>query len=416
MTGPLPSAIGKPQRNAKVALPNESGNQLTIITWAVRPLALAIICLLPTAIQAADSPGRISAAVGRAFRPLLQEYDVPGIAVAVTLDGQPYFFSYGLASRERNTPVTKDTLFEIGSVSKTFTAIFASYAQTLGKIALDDHPGKYMPQLRDSAIDAARLLNLGTYTAGGLPLQFPDAVTNDAGMVAYFRQWKSSAAPGVQRRYSNPSIGLLGHVTALAMNGDFADLVETELFPRLGLSHSHIRVPEAEMAGYAWGYDKANKPIRVNPGVFDAEAYGVKSTAADMIRFVEANIRPETLEAPMRRAVEGTHIGYFRIGEMVQGLGWEQYPYPITLDRLLAGNSGTIAMEPHAATPLKPPQSPSKPTLFNKTGSTNGFGAYVAFVPEKRIGIVMLANRNFPIPARITAAHAVLMQLSAQAP
>jgi beta-lactamase class C len=311
--------------------------------------------------------------------------------------------------------VTEDTLFEIGSISKTFTATLASYAQALGKISLDDRPGGYMPELIRSAVDEASLLHLGTYTAGGLPLQFPDAVTNHAEMETYFQQWKPSAAPGLQRRYSNPSIGLLGHVTGLAMNGDFADLIETELFPRLGLRRSYIRVPEAEMKSYAWGYDKADEPIRVNPGVFDAEAYGVKSNAADMIRFVESNVRPDRLEATIRRAVEGTHVGYFEIGEMVQGLGWEQYPYPIPLDRLLAGNSTTMVMEANPASRLTPPRTPSRPTLYNKTGSTNGFGAYVAFVPEKRIGIVMLANKNFPTPARIEAAHAVLERLSPEA-
>ena len=196
-----------------------------------------------------------------------------------------------------------------------------------------------MPELRGSAIDKASLLNLGTYTAGGLPLQFPDTVTTDAEMVKYFEQWEPDAVPSAQRRYSNPSIGLFGRVTARAMNGGFADVVEAELFPKLGLRHTYIRVPEAEMGRYAWGYTSDNKPVRVNPGVFDAEAYGVKSTAADMIRFVEANIRTERLARPMRRAVEGTHIGYFKIGEMVQGLGWEQFGYPITLERLLAGNS-----------------------------------------------------------------------------
>jgi beta-lactamase class C len=376
-----------------------------------RRLALAMIsssCLLPTSIQAADRSGKIADAVERAFRPLLAEWDVPGMVVAVTIDGQQHFFSYGVASRDGNAPVTKDTLFEIGSISKTFTATLACYAQALGKIALDDHPGTYMPQLRHSAIDAASLLHLGTYSAGGLPLQVPDAVTNDAQMTAYFQQWKPSAAPGAQRRYSNPSIGLLGHVTALAMRRNFADLVETEIFPGLGLSHSYIRVPKAEMDNYAWGYGKDNTPIRMSPGVFDAESYGVRSTAADMLRFVEANIRPETLSGPIRRAIEGTHVGYFRIGEMVQGLGWEQYPFPIALERLLAGNSVAMIMEANAATRLTPPQAPSRPTLFNKTGSTYGFGAYVAFVPERKIGIVMLANKNIPIPARITAAHAAL--------
>ncbi|HVY59156.1 MAG TPA: class C beta-lactamase [Xanthobacteraceae bacterium] len=372
--------------------------------------------MLAIPAQAAGRDAEITAVVGRTFRPLLDAYDVPGIAVAVMADGKSYFFGYGVASKDSKTPVTKDTLFEIGSVSKAFTATLVSYARTIGAISLDDHPGKYMPQLRHTAIDKASLLNLGTYTAGGLPLQVPDGVTNDAEMLTYFRTWKPSAPPGAQRRYSNPSIGLLGYIAGLAMNGNFADLIETQLLPKLGLSHSYIRVPQAEMSNYAWGYDKSNKPTRVRPGVLDAEAYGIKSTAADMIRFVEANIRPETVEPPLRRAIDGTHVGYFKIGEMMQGLGWEQYPYPITLDRLLAGNSGKMSLQANAARELIPPQTPSRPTLFNKTGSTNGFGAYVAFVPEKKIGIVMLANKNFPIPARVTAAYAVLEQLSSEGP
>jgi beta-lactamase class C len=391
---------------------------MTVIARAARALALVVacLCLAPTAAPAADSPDKIAAAVDRSFRPLLPEHDVPGIAVAVTIDGRQHFFSYGVASREGRRPVTRDTIFEIGSLSKTITTTLAGYAQALGKLSLDDDPGKYMPELRGSAIDAARLLHLGTYTAGGLPLQFPDSVASNAEMPAFFRDWKASASPGAQRRYSNPSLGLFGHLTALAMNRDFTELVESELFPKLGMTGSYIRVPQARMNDYAWGTSKAGQPIRVNPGVLDAPAYGVKSSAADLIRFVEANIAPEGLDPQIGRAIQATHVGYFRVGEMVQGLGWEQYPWPIPLERLLAGNSSTMVMEPNAAAELTLPAAPSAPTLFNKTGSTNGFGAYIAFVPAKRIGIVMLANKNLPIPARITAAHAVLEQLAADAP
>jgi beta-lactamase class C len=376
------------------------------------PLAFAI-SLLPTPLHAAETPAKLTAAVDAAVRPLLKTHDVPGIAVAVTIDGKQYFFNYGVAARDTGRPVTQDTLFEVGSVSKTFTALLASYARTQGKLSLDDHPSKYMPALQGRAIDKASLLDLGTYTAGGLPLQLPGSVSNTATLVTYLQQWTPSAAPGTQRRYSNPSLGLFGHITSLAMKGSFADLMEQEIFPKLGLRDTYIRVPAVKMDAYAWGYDKANRPVRVRPGVFDAETYGVKSTSADLLRALEANMRPETLQPPMRSAVAGTHVGYFRVGEMVQGLGWEQYPYPVSLERLLAGNSDRMIYEPNAATKLTPPQAPAGPTLFNKTGSTGGFGAYVAFVPAQRIGIVLLANRGIPIPARVAAAHAVLAQLAA---
>ncbi|CAA0127112.1 Beta-lactamase [Mycolicibacterium vanbaalenii] len=375
---------------------------------------VGLLCTLSIAGPAAGRPDALAVVVDEAFEPLLSRYDIPGLAVAVTVDGRQHHFTYGVVSRESGASVTPETIFEIGSLSKTFTATAATYAQALGRISLNEHPGTYMPELAGSAIDRATLLNLGTYTAGGLPLQFPDDVTDQTQMQTYFQRWTPDAAPGEQRRYSNPSIGLLGHLTALAMNSSFTGLVEGQLFPELGLTRSYIEVPESQMGGYAWGYDADNRPTRVSPGVLDAEAYGVKSTAADMLRFVEANIAPAGLEAPMRDAVEGTHVGYFKVADMVQGLGWERYPFPVGVDQLLAGNSTDMALQSNPAVPLTG-QPTSGPALFNKTGSTNGFGAYAAFVPEERIGIVMLANKNFPVAARITAAHAVLQKLSVEA-
>lgn len=378
-------------------------------------LATAILSsLTATAFAEGNEQARIAAAVDKAIRPIMREHKVPGMAIAVTVDGRRTFANYGVASKETNAPVTENTLFELGSISKTFTGTLASYAKVMGKLSFDDHPSKYVPALSGSAIDKATLVHLGTYTAGGLPLQFPDEVESDADMLTYFSNWKPAAEPGKQRRYSNPSISLFGHAAGLAMGGSFAQALETELFPKLGLKHSYVTVPESAAGSYAWGYGKADKPIRVNPGVFDAEAYGVKSSAADMIRFVEANIRPEQFDNALRRAIEGTHVGYFDSGKMVQGLGWEQYSYPVSLEQLLDGNSRTMALDAKAVTGLRPPKLPNGATLYNKTGSTNGFGGYVAFVPEKKIGVVMLANRNFPNPERIKAVHAILKTLAAE--
>ena len=373
-------------------------------------IAFASLCLPPLAGSAADTAA-LREAVDKAIKPLMAQHEVSGMAVAVTVDGQTTFFSYGLASKEKNIPVSENTLFELGSVSKTFTATLACYAQGQGKLSFDDHPGKYMPQLKGSAVDRASLLELGTYTPGGLPLQMPDEVTDDAQMLAYFRNWHPDAPPGTMRRYSNPSIGLFGHLAARALQSDFADAVEGRLLPALGLKHTYIRVPAVAMPDYAWGYNSANKAVRVNPGVFDAEAYGVKSSAADMIRFVQANIDPGRLAAPIGQALACTHTGYFRIGDTVQGLGWEQYRAPVSLAQLQAGNSEKMSRGLNEATRLLPPQTPPRDTLFNKTGATGGFGAYVLFVPDQRAGIVMLANKNYPNAARVEAAHAILSQL-----
>ena len=374
-------------------------------------VAAALCVCLPAPTHAADDAAKLRAVVDQSIRPVIAEYDLPGVAVAVTIDGQASFFNYGLASREHHTPVTENTLFELGSISKTFTATLASYALATGKLSLDEHPGKYLPALKGAAIDKASVLHLGTYTAGGLPLQFPDEVPDD-GMLAYFKQWKADAAPGTQRRYSNPSLGLFGHMAALSLGSGYADAIESRILSGLGLKHTYVRVPANAMRDYAWGYNQANKPGRMSPGPLAAETYGIRSSAADMIRYLQLNIDPSGLETPLRRAVEGAHVGYFKIGGMVQGLGWEQYAYPVSLADLQAGNSQSMIWEANPASALVPPQTSPPATLFNKTGSTSRFGAYAAFVPAKKIGIVILANKNYPIPARVKAAYEILEQLA----
>jgi beta-lactamase class C len=163
-------------------------------------IAVAAACFAPSASQAADDNARLRAIVDQAIRPVIARYDVPGMAVGVTIDGQPYVFNYGLASIENSTPVSDATLFELGSISKTFAATLASYAQVTGKLSLDDHPGKYMAELKGSPIDKATVLHLATYTAGGLPLQFPEDLSDEQ-VAGYFQNWKPKAAPGGQRQH-----------------------------------------------------------------------------------------------------------------------------------------------------------------------------------------------------------------------
>ncbi|MEB0048552.1 MULTISPECIES: class C beta-lactamase [unclassified Pseudomonas] len=363
-------------------------------------------------IAQGQTDAQIQRIVDAAIQPVMQQQGIPGVAIAVTVNGTPHYFNYGLASRENQQAVTSDTLFEIGSVSKTFTATLAAYAQATGKLSLSDKASQLLPTLRGSAFDTISVLQLGTYTAGGLPLQFPDAADHPDKMLAYFKQWKPTYAAGTHRLYSNPSLGLFGYLAAHSMGAPFDQLMEKTLLPKLGLQHTYFKVPQDQMGLYAQGYNKDDQPVRVGPGALDAEAYGVKTSASDMIRYVQANMKPGKLEKPLQQAIASTHTGYYTVGDMTQGLGWERYTYPITLDKLLSGNSTPMAMEAHTVQWLSPPQPEPKSVLINKTGSTSGFGTYVAFVPARDIGIVIMANKNYPNSDRVKVAHQILSALA----
>ena len=355
---------------------------------------------------------QIETLVNDAVQPVMQAQGIQGMAVAVTVKGRAHYFNYGVASKETGKPVTRDTLFEIGSVSKTFTATLAAYAQATGKLSLSDKASQILPALRGSAFDHISVLQLGTYSAGGLPLQFPAEYDSADKMLGYYKQWKPPYAPGSHRLYSNPSLGLFGYLAAQSMGQPFDDLMQKTLLPKLGLKHTYVHVPQDQMALYAQGYNKDGKPVRVSPGALDSEAYGVKTSAADLLAYVDANMNPTPLEKPLQQAIALTHSGYYTVGNMTQGLGWEMYHYPITLDHLLDGNSTPMAMEAHTVQWLNPPQTQPEHVLINKTGSTGGFGAYVAFVPSEDIGIVILANKNYPNAERVKIAHRILSALA----
>jgi beta-lactamase class C len=398
-------------------------------------LAAASACIAPAFTPRVARAADIDTLLGTVYRSLVQTHDIPGLAVGLIADDRRYFLELGTTARQGGGAVSRETLFELGSISKCFTSTLAGLAHALGRLQLDQPVAGVVPALRGTAIGRATPLHLATYTAGGLPLQFPDGVTSNREALAYLAAFTPSAPPGVVRQYSNPSVGLLGHTAALALGGDFTDLSERDLFPSLGLGSTFIRVPVDQMLRYAWGHDSSQRQVRVNPGVFDAQAYGVKSTVSDMLTFLEAHLDPGRLTPTLQQAIAQTMPPRYQVGPMQQGMGWEMYPWPPSADALQEGNGPRIVFEPAAVAPVPTPThdvmteavdgSPVKaaralrrtgaPRLMNKTGSTFGFGAYVALVPHRKTALVMLANRNFPIGARVAAARQVLEGLGALA-
>ncbi|XZW40548.1 ADC family extended-spectrum class C beta-lactamase [Acinetobacter baumannii] len=370
-------------------------------------LLLSPLFIFSTSIYADNTPKdqEIKKLVDQNFKPLLEKYDVPGMAVGVIQNNKKYEMYYGLQSVQDKKAVNSSTIFELGSVSKLFTATAGGYAKNKGKISFDDTPGKYWKELKNTPIDQVNLLQLATYTSGNLALQFPDEVQTDQQVLTFFKDWKPKNPIGEYRQYSNPSIGLFGKVVALSMNKPFDQVLEKTIFPALGLKHSYVNVPKTQMQNYAFGYNQENQPIRVNPGPLDAPAYGVKSTLPDMLSFIHANFNPQKYPADIQRAINETHQGRYQVNTMYQALGWEEFSYPATLQTLLDSNSEQIVMKPNKVTAIS--KEPSV-KMYHKTGSTNGFGTYVVFIPKENIGLVMLTNKRIPNEERIKAAYAVL--------
>jgi len=373
-----------------------------------RHIALATLISTSLFAQAfAADDARLKAITDAAIKPVMEKNGIPGLAVGISVDGENHVFTYGVMSKSTGQPVTPQTLFELGSISKTFTVTLSTYAETQGKLSLSGKVEDYLPSMKGKPFGDVTLMHLGTHTAGGFPLQVPDNVKTEPQLLAYLKAWKPAYKAGTHRTYANPSIGMLGYVTAKAMGQSYDSAMQDVLFPALGLKNTFTVVPKAKMADYAQGYKRTGEPARMTPAILSSEAYGVRSTATDMIRFVNANMGLEKLDGKLQQAIANTHTGYFSVGAMMQDMIWEQYAYPAALKTLIETNSGAL-LKTVPVSEISPPIKPRDDVFINKTGSTNGFGAYVAFIPEQKLGIVILANKNYPNEDRVAVAYEIL--------
>jgi CubicO group peptidase (beta-lactamase class C family) len=227
----------------------------------------------------------------------------------------------------------------------------------------------------------------------------------------YYQAWQPQWTPGTKRLYSNASIGLFGKLAVKPSGMSFEKAMSKRVFQPLKLTHTWIHILPREEKHYAWGY-RGGKPVHVSPGMLDAEAYGVKSSIEDMASWVQANMTPsEVKEASLQKGILLAQSRYWQVDDMYQGLGWEMLNWPVKVTTVVDGSDSKVALAPFSATEITPPAPVLKASWVHKTGSTGGFGSYVAFIPEKGLGIVLLANKNYPNPARVEAAYRILEAL-----
>lgn len=261
-----------------------------------------------------------------------------GVMVAVLDEEGVHFQGFGSA-REDGTAPDEHTVFEIGSVTKTFTATVLAHMVETGQVALDDPVQDYLPAgitLAQTGERPITLQDLATHRSG-LPRMPPDFMPEDplnpyAG-ISVDDLWETidtvepTAAPGERFEYSNIGYALLGQALARHAGLSYAALVRQTILEPLDMQSSDLTLSDTLRPQAATGYGQDGEPTprwELSGGY--APAGAVNSSAADMLRYLRANLGrlgPEQLQAAMTM----THTPRENMaGNLRIGLGWITMP------------------------------------------------------------------------------------------
>jgi len=360
-------------------------------------LITIIVLTITTAAVAAPKPKPLDPdqVVKDAIAHFMKKYHVPGAAVVLYIHNRAYTYYFGYANKKTKKPVDNKTLFELGSLTKLFTTLLLAEQIDANKMHLLDLAARYFPELQQGSkqFSQVHLLNLATHTAG-FSLDLPGGVNSQQDLMNYLKGWHSDLSVGKQWSYSNIGIGLLGDAIVNATGESYQQLLNEEILQELGMQHTYIDIPANEINNLAQGYNESGQPApRVVSELFPA-AWALKSTLPDMQRFLSASIHISGTPYSISHALRIAQTPYFALKDMQQGLAWQVYRLnPKTMNDLLnPPTTFDISAQP-ARFIIKIKRQYNGKDLIDKTGATDGFRAYLAVIPAKKSGIIILANR-----------------------
>jgi CubicO group peptidase (beta-lactamase class C family) len=296
-----------------------------------------------------------------------------GIVVGIIdSTGHRRVLAYGSATDEHQTPLGPNTVFEIGSVTKTFTAAVLANMVDHGEVSLDDPVTKYLPA---EAPLAARgrtiaLLDLATQTSGlpPMPNNFhpgnadnPYADYGSAQLYAFLSGYTPPREPGVQYEYSNLGAGLLGHLLSRRAGVSYEQLVRERILVPLGMSDTKCTLPPDMQPRAAIGHNRDGDPVPNWDFDVLAGAGALRSSMHDMLIFLAANL--DSAHGPLAGTLHATHHSYraTTLPNTTIGLAWH----------ILHAHGTDIVWH---------------------NGETAGYHSFLGFDPFRHVGIVVLSN------------------------
>ena len=307
----------------------------------------------------------------------MKNTDTPGMSVALVDGHNQQFFNYGFINTQQSAPVTENTIFGIGSVTKVFTAILLQDAVNNGRMNLNDLVVRWLPpEVLQKATDLkiCEFLDLATHTAGmpseggGRPADtlFADEPPTNQ-LIQWWQNFKAHPSVATCWSYSNIAFVTLGYAVAgynpNQYNQLLADVVTTPL--KMPNTASSIQ-PGATLAqGYTGDQTNTNKAPGINADL--------KSNAADMMNFLNACISPDT-STPIGKAIQGT-----------QQIHW-------------AGNNceGNTPLNFKMGLAWQISEMTSGDQLASKDGKSGlgGYEAWVGVIPQQLMGVALLSNKD----------------------
>ncbi|MGA9996936.1 MAG: serine hydrolase domain-containing protein [Pyrinomonadaceae bacterium] len=253
-----------------------------------RSLLIVAITLFSSTLAQADR-------VDDFVRARLSEQHIPGAAVAVIYNGRLVRAQgYGLADVELNVPATKETVFEIGSVTKQFTASAVMMLVQEGKINLDDRISKYLPPV-PQAWNEITVRQLLTHTSGirnytGLSGFELSKHLKQEEFIKTIAAYPLDFPPGERWSYSNTGYSLLGMIIEKASGQTYWDFMRRKIFRPLGMNSTTDRDPKTIIRNRAAGYEWVNGALEHRDTDFTdlTSAGAIVSTVLDLAKWEAA--------------------------------------------------------------------------------------------------------------------------------
>jgi D-alanyl-D-alanine carboxypeptidase len=227
-------------------------------SWVSIGLALALVCCGGSSAPSPHRASSLGATVDGVARAAMQQQGMPGMTVALAKNGAMlYVQSYGVSDLTTQQSAQPSTIFEIGSVTKQFTAALIMKLQELGQLHVDDSISIYLPEYNfPSAITLRMML---THTSGladftNFP-QLGDWVKNGVSEATVLTAVSRAAlqfAPGTQYSYSNSNFFALGTIIEKLTGQSYAATLQLFIIQPLGLSNTYYSLPPAAQS--ATGY------------------------------------------------------------------------------------------------------------------------------------------------------------------